>query len=984
MPYPARARQRMLPVLCCLAALAGPVRAASICNDEQPTPQVPTDLALCAELDPIVRKPGALPLDEYEVQLNRYVSAMCHRNFAAGWQMDKTVRDTGPFIATLANGKWSGAYFGTHSPVLIWYSPEMMAWLHANRPSDPSKAPAEPAPVPDGAIMVKEMYNPPPASACRVPDLLRLRPNSQGMAVMVRDSAGARDGWFWGAIGWQGWVKDWPPPPSNSPPFAGFGQYCTNCHASARDNQTFASLGNIKDEPGTYLTFLSEDFYRTQSDEPYSRFSQILQHQRVRLQALRMPPAQPPIDAGFAQALQVTAPPSIGNMPSQAYDHAWVSGAGPDPASTFVTSDQCVGCHSAGGTGLQYEMTTPGPNGLLVNLSPYGTWRTSPMGLAGRDPIFFAQLASETQTFHPAISPKVQDTCLGCHGILGQRQAAVDSAPAQGCPDFLRETVNAVPLPAGQSLGPAGPVRRPGARRRFLYGVPPHGAWRSRYREIPGCAAEPLRGATPGLPQSWRQRLCPHLHRQLPGRRHGRAVRAVPGSEGDADAARSRHPAGEERYHHQLRDVRHLSHGAPAGHAGRPGAGPCLRADHLSRVGLQRLSHRRYAGRQAAVRGGPAGAVLPGLPHAEHRADGSRFRSKIAGIQENSDFPQVENGLPAKDIDLPVRDGFARHVLVGLNVFLIEMADQFSSVFGIARQDPMLGSQGVPPLDFTRDAMLEQADRSAAIGITDVESSVATLAATVTVSNKSGHKLPSGVGFRRAFVDFRVLDSTGDTLWESGRTNSDGVLIDQLNRPIAGELWWKSDCSARAGSDNPHQPHYQSITRQDQVQIYQELVTAPPTGVAARCGPHAAPTGEMTTSFMSICGRLKDNRLLPTGFLPLDSRIEISRALGAGADMAEDTDPIGVGDDPDYRDGGADTLTYRIPRGDIAGRPASVEATLYYQATPPYFLQDRFCTATGIDRDRLAYIASALKLEGTAAAGWKLQMVTTGRVALPQ
>ena len=79
---------------------------------------------------------------------------MCHRNFAAGWQMDKTVRDTGPFIATLANGKWSGAYYGTHSPVLIWYSPEMMAWLHANRPSDPAKAPAKPAPVPDGAIMV--------------------------------------------------------------------------------------------------------------------------------------------------------------------------------------------------------------------------------------------------------------------------------------------------------------------------------------------------------------------------------------------------------------------------------------------------------------------------------------------------------------------------------------------------------------------------------------------------------------------------------------------------------------------------------------------------------------------------------------------------------------------------------------------------------------------------------------------------------------
>jgi hypothetical protein len=69
--------------------------------------------------------------------------------------------------------------------------------------------------------MVKEMYSPPPASACRVPDLLTLRPNSQGMAVMVRDSAAARDGWIWTVIGWTGWTPDWPPPATNSPAFGG-------------------------------------------------------------------------------------------------------------------------------------------------------------------------------------------------------------------------------------------------------------------------------------------------------------------------------------------------------------------------------------------------------------------------------------------------------------------------------------------------------------------------------------------------------------------------------------------------------------------------------------------------------------------------------------------------------------------------------------------------------------------------------------------
>ena len=50
------------------------------------------------------------------------------------------------------------------------------------------------------------------------------------------------------------------------------------------------------------------------------------------------------------------------------------------------------------------------------------------MGLAGRDPIFFAQLASETETFHRASAATIQNTCLGCHGILGQRQYAIDTS----------------------------------------------------------------------------------------------------------------------------------------------------------------------------------------------------------------------------------------------------------------------------------------------------------------------------------------------------------------------------------------------------------------------------------------------------------------------------------------------------------------------------------------------------------------------------
>ena len=43
----------------------------------------------------------------------------------------------------------------------------------------------------------------------------------------------------------------------------------------------------------------------------------------------------------------------------------------------------------------------------------------------------------------------VQDICLGCHGIGGQRQFHIDDKATTGqCTDFTREMVNAVPWPA--------------------------------------------------------------------------------------------------------------------------------------------------------------------------------------------------------------------------------------------------------------------------------------------------------------------------------------------------------------------------------------------------------------------------------------------------------------------------------------------------------------------------------------------------------
>src|SRR5262249_3563433 len=122
-------------------------------------------------------------------------------------------------------------------------------------------------------------------------------------------------------------------------------------------------------------------------------------------------------------------------------------------------------------------MTEPSAGGkLLLNHSPYATWRTSPMGLAGRDPIFFAQLASELEAFHPDSKEVVQDTCFGCHGVLGQRRYEGEGTAAGQCRSFTRSIVDAVPYPANNPLARYGALARDGvscqACHRMVLGEP--------------------------------------------------------------------------------------------------------------------------------------------------------------------------------------------------------------------------------------------------------------------------------------------------------------------------------------------------------------------------------------------------------------------------------------------------------------------------------------------------------------------------------
>jgi hypothetical protein len=959
------------------AALASPT-----CPDEQKYPAEPV-YHVCASLERDVRHPGAFPLNIYEQKLSAYLSNMCHRNEKGGWKVDKFVRDTGPWVGTFADGKWTGKYFGTHAPVVIWYSPEMYAWLKRNRPeSGPMPAKAEP--VPDGAIMVKEMYTA-PAASCAAIDPIRLKAMTNGAAIMVRDAKASNDGWFWGWYGFnpKDWSPDWPAKDTSPYPNMGFGQYCTNCHASAKDNQTFADLRNIKGEPGVPLVFLSQHFFLDPSWEN--------QNKRIAEGAKKSPQeaAKPVYNADFLKAFHLSGggvPASVAAMPQATYDNVWVKAGAPTAASQFITSDQCVGCHSAGGTGLQFDMTEPGPNGLLINVSPYGTWRGSPMGLAGRDPVFFAQLSSETESFHPGSKPMVEDACLGCHGNLGQRQYAIDTAAKTGtCAQFPRMDVDAVPYkPDNPSahLAAYGALARDGISCASCHRMVLGKADTAKFQSAPQnkCALQRQDALNPGLKD---------FAKTFTGSYLVGAPDKFYGPFDDPKTLSMQHALGNVPEHNANILQSETCGSCHTVHL------PVMHPDQTVGYAYEQTTYPEWAFSDYRTGTSPDGPLPYGKgPRAQScqgchmkstDAAGNPYRSKIASIQEYSNFPQAEHTLDPKDIDLPVRAGYAKHTLVGLNVFLLEMAQQFLDQLGIRKADPMLTKLGVDSLPTAEAAMVDQAiEQTAKVSVGEVRNERGALSARVTVTNLAGHKFPSGVGFRRAFVEFDVLDANGTVLWSSGRANDMGAIMGGDGKPIAGEFWWKGDCSARIDPDKRiHQPHYQEIDSQGQAQIYQELVSTPPDRPGAVCGAHAAPEGRLTTSFLSICAKVKDNRLLPHGFLNLEQREKISHALGADADMAEESGAMGVGNDPDYRSGGGDSLVYRVKLAELHGKPASVRATLYYQAMPPFFLQDRFCTAKSDDTKRLFYVAGKLNLKQTPIDGWKLKVAESGTARVP-
>ena len=306
------------------------------------------------------------------------------------------------------------------------------------------------------------------------------------------------------------------------------------------------------------------------------------------------------------------------------------------------------------------------------------------------------------------------------------------------------------------------------------------------------------------------------------------------------------------------------------------------------------------------------------------------------------------------------------------------MFNQFDDILGVRKTNYMTGfSNGLSEAILNAD-MLAKND-TAGVEILEARMTEGLLRAVVKVTNHAGHRFPSGVGFRRAFLEFTVIDAQYNVVWASGQTNSLGIIVDAGGKPLPSEFF--DDVEVNGRTVQAYQPHYQIIRRQDEVQIYEELVRSP--------------EGRFTTSFLAQHDTVKDNRLLPRGWTPQgpqgfappadkrhDKQWDFPEAtMPKGADVLADTQ---------FLDGtGSDVVTYlvdlpadvvkqiraRRSSNEGTGR-VSVRATIYYQAIPPSYLKDRFETAKGENGKRLHHLTSHLNLRGTPIEGWKLLVGT--------
>jgi hypothetical protein len=253
------------------------------------------------------------------------------------------------------------------------------------------------------------------------------------------------------------------------------------------------------------------------------------------------------------------------------------------------------------------------------------------------------------------------------------------------------------------------------------------------------------------------------------------------------------------------------------------------------------------------------------------------------------------------------RTPFGLHHFVGANVFMQKLLKENTSDLGVTATEAQFDTT------ISRTLNLLQ-NHSAVVELEEIDRTSDSLYVDVSISNLTGHKFPSGFPSRRVFLELIVSTTSNDTLFHSGKFNSDFNIVEE---------------------DSGFEPHYNAINSEDQVQIYEMVM--------------ADFQGNQTTVLLYADSQLKDNRLVPSGFSVTHASYDTVTIVGAAA-----TDP-NFNHENNMEGSGTDRVHFHIPVNGNS-EDLTISAKLYYQTTNDKWLSEMFShSSSRIDTFKAMY-----------------------------